>query len=374
MKNKENNCVDPEHLALLVVTRLHVRQRVEATEIIRKAKHEDLVKELCQKFKEINLALNSRSIREELHDHFTKTIRAGVGVLTILDSEYPKQLKEIYDPPLILYYVGDLSAELLQKPMVAVVGSRQADKEGINIALEFSEALARAGICVVSGLALGIDGAAHRGAAKAENCSTISVLGNALPDIMPRTNHRVATEILASRGLILSQFEINTPVFATNFLDRNRVIAGLCRGTLVVQAIERSGSLVTARFSNESGREVFVVPGSIKNHRYKGSHKLIRDGATIVTHAKEIIEILQESDRTLFNNQGQNQEVGSIKSNGKIKTHNPITKILYRHGEMSIEELKQKLNNPTNFATEMLELELNDEITRLPGNRVGLVS
>lgn len=205
-----------------------------------------------------------------------------------LDDRWPSKLGEVAAAPIALYAIGDI--DLLSVPQLAIVGSRNPTAAGRDAALEFGKHLAAQGIAVTSGLALGIDAAAHEGALAAKG-HTIAVCGTGLDRVYPRRNHDLAKQI-AEHGLLLSEFPIGTPVMAHNFPKRNRIISGLSLGTLVVEAAVRSGSLITARYASEQGREVFAMPGSIHNPLARGAHKLIRDGAKLVENASHILEEL----------------------------------------------------------------------------------
>lgn len=214
--------------------------------------------------------------------------QAGNHILTLADATYPQALLTAADPPVLLYAKGRV--DLLNRPAVAIVGSRNATKQGEANAAAFAVSLAGAGLTVVSGLAAGIDAAAHRGAL-AENASTIAVIGTGGDRIYPARNADLAREI-AEKGVILSEFPLGTPPIAANFPRRNRLIAGLSRGCLVVEAARQSGSLITARLSIEAGREVFALPGSIHSPQSKGCHALIKQGAKLVESAQDILEEL----------------------------------------------------------------------------------
>ena len=205
------------------------------------------------------------------------------------DKNYPRLLKEITDPPEILYILGSLPDENL--PKIAIVGTRKATANSCLIARKISKELSEAGMIVVSGLAMGIDTAAHEGAVSAKT-KTIAVLGNGLNTIYPAQNQNLAKKIIEFGGAIISEYSPDEPAYPVNFLRRNRIISGLSIATVVVEAPLRSGSLVTARLALEQGREVFVVPGPANSFNYAGSHLLIRDGARLVASAKEILEDL----------------------------------------------------------------------------------
>ncbi|HTH94492.1 MAG TPA: DNA-processing protein DprA [Rhodocyclaceae bacterium] len=214
---------------------------------------------------------------------------AGNHILTLADSAYPQALLTSNDPPPLLYAKGRV--ELLQQTMLSVVGSRNATRQGELDAEAFATHLSHAGLAVVSGLALGIDAAAHRGGLKGKG-STIAVIGTGIDRIYPARNADLARHI-AEQGVILSEFPLGTGPLAHNFPRRNRIIAGLGLGCLVIEAAERSGSLITARLAAEAGREVFAIPGSIHSALARGCHKLIRQGAKLVESAEDILEELK---------------------------------------------------------------------------------
>ena len=205
------------------------------------------------------------------------------------DAEYPQPLLEIGEAPAVLYCVG--RRELLGRPAIAIVGSRNATPQGLADAQAFAATLSAAGLTIVSGLAEGIDAAAHRGGL-AHPASSIAVVGTGPDRVYPAANRRLAHE-LASRGLIVSEFLPGTPARKHHFPRRNRLVSGLARGVLVVEATLSSGSLITARLAGEQGREVFALPGSIHSPFSKGCHKLIRDGAKLVETAQDILCELQ---------------------------------------------------------------------------------
>ena len=218
----------------------------------------------------------------------------GNRVCTLADADYPSLLLNIPDPPLMLYAKG--SFELLAQNAVAVVGSRNATAQGVKNAEQFALALSRSGLHTVSGLALGIDAAAHRGslqgnAESVDSGSTIAVIGTGIDIVYPARNRELAHQIAAA-GCIVSEYALGTPAIAANFPRRNRIISGLARGTLVVEAAAQSGSLITARMASEQGREVFAIPGSIHSPLAKGCHQLIRQGAKLVESAQDILEEL----------------------------------------------------------------------------------
>lgn len=212
----------------------------------------------------------------------------GNQVLTLGDGGYPKALLDIPDPPLMLYAKGCIG--LLNAPAVAVVGSRNATAQGLINAEKFSEALSEAGLTIISGLALGIDTSAHHGGLRGKG-STVAVIGTGADIVYPARNRELAHRI-AETGCIISEYMLGTSAVAANFPRRNRIISGLARGVLVVEAAARSGSLITARMAGDQGRDVFAIPGSIHSPLAKGCHLLIKQGAKLVESAQDILEEL----------------------------------------------------------------------------------
>ena len=210
-------------------------------------------------------------------------------IVTLADTEYPQALLQTPDPPPLIYVKG--RRELLNQPSLAVVGSRNATAQGKLTAESFATALSNAGLCIVSGMALGIDAAAHRGGL-AGLSSTIAIVGTGLDKVYPARNRDLAHAI-ADKGVIVSEFALGTPPLAANFPRRNRLISGMTRGCLVVEAALSSGSLITARIANELGKDVFAIPGSIHSTLSKGCHVLIKQGAKLVDDASDILTELR---------------------------------------------------------------------------------
>jgi DNA processing protein len=209
----------------------------------------------------------------------------GNQLLTLADEAYPALLLEIPDPPLLLYAKGRTA--LLNQPSLAIVGSRNASAQGAAHARQFAQALSAAGLTIVSGLALGIDTAAHEGALL-DGGATVAVIGTGADIVYPARNHALAHRI-AELGCIISEYPLGTPALPANFPRRNRIISGLARGTLVVEAAAQSGSLITARLAAEQGRDVYAIPGSIQSPLARGCHDLIRQGARLVENAHDIL-------------------------------------------------------------------------------------
>ena len=215
---------------------------------------------------------------------------ANNHIVTLADSDYPQALLNIPDPPLLLYVKGRL--DLLNRSALAIVGSRNATPQGISNAEAFARSLSEAGLCIISGLAHGIDAAAHRGALRGQGNhqgSSIAVVGTGLDKVYPAANRDLA-HALAQQGAIVSEFPLGTPPLAANFPRRNRLISGMSIGCLVVEASLQSGSLITARLALEQGRDVFAIPGSIHAPQSKGCHALLKQGAKLVEAAQDILE------------------------------------------------------------------------------------
>lgn len=276
-------------------------------------------------------------------------------LVTFSDEHYPQALLQIADPPPILYAKGNV--DLLSQPAIAIVGSRNATAQGEKNAEDFASALCHAGLCVVSGMALGIDGAAHRGALKAGG-ATIAVVGTGL-DIVYPAKHRDLAHQIAQHGLILSEFPIGTPSRAQNFPRRNRLISGLSLGTLVVEANIQSGSLITAKLAAEQGREVFAIPGSIHSPVSKGCHQLIKQGAKLVDNIQDIVDELG----IFTTNSSQNfSSVTPVETNPVLDSmgFDPIgMDVLIERSGLTSE----------NLSAILLVLELENKIASLPGGR-----
>lgn len=209
-----------------------------------------------------------------------------VDIFLLEDEGYPSVLREIPNPPLAIYVKGNLKKE---NPRISIVGTRKVTEEGKSMGREFGEKLASQGFTIVSGLAFGLDKAAHEGALEA-NGHTIAVLANGLNFVYPKSNELLAKKIIQKGGALISEYPVDFEPMPFRFLERNRIVSGLSRGTIVIEAPNESGSLVTARFALEQNRDVFVVPGPITHPNYKGSHELIRSGATLITGIDHILE------------------------------------------------------------------------------------
>jgi DNA processing protein len=275
-------------------------------------------------------------------------------LITLADIDYPKALLEIPDPPPLIYAKGQ--KKWLNTPGIAIVGSRNASPQGEKNAEDFSQALANHGYTIISGMALGIDGAAHRGALKATG-ATIAVVGTGL-DIVYPSRHRELAHQIVEQGLILSEFPLGTPSRAQNFPRRNRIISGLAMGCLVVEANIQSGSLITARLAAEQGREVFAIPGSIHSPVSKGCHQLIKQGAKLVDNIQDIVDELGAITRVNISTELQIP----LEANPLLDSmgFEPVTMevLLGRSGLTS-----------DNLSAMLLMLELESKVASLPGGR-----
>ena len=281
--------------------------------------------------------------------------RPGNSILTLADADYPRMLLEIADPPPLLYATG--RTELANRPALAIVGSRNATAQGVRNAEQFARAFSSAGLTVVSGLALGIDAAAHRGALEGEG-STIAVLGTGPDIVYPRQHVELAARI-AETGLLLSEFPLGTAGAAGHFPRRNRLISGLSRGCLVVEAALASGSLITARAGAEQGREVFAIPGSIHSPLSKGCHALIKQGAKLVESSDDVL-----SELTGF------QRLGAASTRDGVPVPDSIDPLLEHMGfdPIDVDSLCARTGmSAERVSAELLRLELGGRVASLPG-------
>lgn len=281
------------------------------------------------------------------------------------DTDYPRMLLGIHDPPPVLYVRGERA--LLNRPAIAVVGSRNATAQGRETARAFAHALSSAGLTIISGLALGIDAAAHRGGLDADGRS-IAVIGTGCDRVYPATNRDLARR-LAEHGAIVSEFALGTPPLRGNFPRRNRIISGLARGVLVVEATLASGSLITARFAAEQDRDVFAIPGSIHSPFSKGSHRLIKDGAKLVETADDVLEEwamrVPTSSARPADRPGSSAEDGDAARVLAALGHDPA----------GVDQLVERCRLPAErVAVALVELELAGSIASLPGGRYERVS
>ncbi|MDP3761298.1 MAG: DNA-processing protein DprA [Ramlibacter sp.] len=285
-------------------------------------------------------------------------------VLTLADSAYPPGLLQTEDPPLMLYVAGRIPPAW---PVgIAVVGSRNPTPQGLGNARQFSRSFAQAGLTVVSGLALGVDGAAHEGAlegAAPGQLATIAVVGTGLDRVYPRQHLELARRI-AERGLLVSEYPLGTPPLAPNFPRRNRIISALSQGTVVVEAALRSGSLITARQAAEQGREVFAIPGSIHSPQSRGCHWLLKQGAKLVESAQDVLEELPLPEGHKLTGTARHPDAAAARD------EEPEDALLTALGfdPVSLDALVARTGiAPADLQARLLEFELDGEVARLPG-------
>lgn len=295
------------------------------------------------------------------------------SILVLGDPQYPALLLETEDPPLLLYllgarrFVGHEGQPFPEHTCLAVVGSRNPSAQGEQNALQFARTLRASGLTVVSGLALGVDAAAHEGALASTHDrdatpATIAVVGTGLDRVYPRRNLELAHRI-AAQGLLVSEYPLGTPPLPANFPKRNRIIAGLSQGTLVVEAAPASGSLITARLASEQGREVFAIPGSIHAPQSRGCHALIRQGAKLVESAQDVMEELRAPAQASLLDAQHRPEPATTPAA-------PETPLLLALGydPVGLDALQARTGLPTpELQVQLLELELGGSIARLPG-------
>lgn len=284
-------------------------------------------------------------------------------ILTLTDPEYPSLLKNIAAPPPILYVRGDL--EYLRIPQIAMVGSRNPSTIGVQYAEFFAKHFAHLGFIVTSGLAAGIDAASHIGALAAADGKTIAVLGHGLDRIYPWQHKKLADEII-SRGCLVTEFPIHTEPLAHNFPRRNRIISGLSLGVLVVEARLESGSLITAKYAAEQGREVFAIPGAINNPKVMGCHQIIRQGAKLVEKPEDVLEEL-----TALLNYVIRDKKATANTQGLKVTLSAAQQGLLQHVNYETTNIDKVIYNSGLSASEvgsiLMELELNGFIAAVPG-------
>ncbi|OGZ00493.1 MAG: DNA protecting protein DprA [Candidatus Liptonbacteria bacterium RIFCSPLOWO2_01_FULL_45_15] len=256
-------------------------------------------------WEEIFEKLSGKGVKAEPEKEWMKLEKCGIRMIFSEESVFPEFLREIYWPPLAVYVKGETA--FLKNPAVAIVGTRKATEDGIEIARQFGRELAEAGITVVSGLAFGIDAAAHRGCLDVGG-KTVAVLPRGLDEVYPKSNERLAEEIIAAGGAVISEYPPGIPPLPHRFIERNRIVSGLSLGTVVIEVPERSGALATARFASEQNREVFVVPGPAGHRNFSGSHKLIRSGARLVSKPSDVLEDLNIIEPSEERDDGKTEE------------------------------------------------------------------
>ncbi len=288
--------------------------------------------------------------------------KSGCHILSLADSLYPSLLKEIPDPPPLLFVRGH--PEVLSLPQLAIVGSRNPSAGGRQIAQEYARQLAQTGLTITSGLALGIDSASHEGAL--QEGFTVAVAGTG-PDRIYPARHRELAHRIVEQGAIISEFPLGTPPLAGNFPRRNRIISGLSLGTLVVEAALKSGSLISARLASEQGREVFAIPGSIHNPLSRGCHALIRQGAKLVENITDILEELGPLASLALEGIAQELKAADQVNADSANTQDPVIEKM-GFEPISIDVLVERCGlTPEKVSSMLLSLELQGRVTSTGG-------
>ncbi|MFW5971987.1 MAG: DNA-processing protein DprA [Bacillota bacterium] len=317
-------------------------------------------------------SLAKKIVKQRLNINIKKLVEVlkekDINYITLNDEKYPENLKNIYDPPPVLFYKGVLNFDY---PAVSIIGSRRSTTYGRKTAERLAYELSERGITIISGMARGIDTQAHLGALKAKG-RTFAVLGSGLDVIYPPENKELFQEI-QENGLVLSEYPPGVDPLPGNFPQRNRIISGLSRGILVIEAARRSGSLITANLALEQGRELFALPGNINRPQSQGTNKLIRDGAVMVTSVDDIVEELY-----LYKNSETNKTANKTGNDKKLKTHYPelsvkeqkIINLFQNETELTIEQIIDLSNEKAGkINTILLKLELKGIISRSAGKK-----
>jgi len=292
-----------------------------------------------------------------IDEDLTWLIQPNNTIITIYDKIYPQQLKEIPDPPPILFIRGN--PDILSSPQIAMVGSRNPSSLGKETAFNFAKILSQSGFVITSGLALGIDAASHQGALNA-NGTTIAVAGTGLDRVYPALHKDLATEIM-NVGALVSELPLGTTAKANHFPRRNRIISGLCQGLLVVEAAKQSGSLITARMALEQNREVFAIPGSIHNPLARGCNALIREGAKLVETTQDILEEFNH-----YNQVDKNKTLMNAQSLLDLEQQTLLNLVMF--SPTSIDNLVETSGQPVEIISSMLLiLELQGYLEATPG-------
>lgn len=319
-------------------------------------------------------SIATRELYDRADAEIGKVRQLGGEILVLDDGVYPQLLRETYDPPVVLYMKGAWS-ECLDRPCIAIVGSRRCSTYGQNAALMLSRELAQRGVTIISGLARGIDAAAHRGALEAGGL-TVAVMGTGLDQVYPRDHKKLADEILKHNGALVTQFPLGTPPVSENFPYRNRVISGLSLGTVVVEAAENSGSLITARLAMEQNREVFAVPGNITSRNSFGTNYLIKGaGAKLVQQWQDVAsELPAEIAAQLLPPPSRKKEKSELVDQLQLtpsdlnEHERAIFKLLTTDTPKQIDTLAESTRlSITQLAAALLTLEMRELIRALPG-------
>jgi DNA processing protein len=309
---------------------------------------------------------------EMAYDEMGRVAASGVSIVCLDDSNYPAQLRQIYDPPLILYVRGNVEA--IAQPGIAVVGTRHPTPYGLGMAERLACDLANRGLVIFSGLARGVDAAAHRGAINAKG-KTVAVFGTGVDIIYPKENTRITEQILTLGGALISEFAMNTFAAPQNFPIRNRIISGISIGVLVVEAAEYSGTRITSRCALEQNREVFAVPGNVTNKNSWGPNTLIKQGAKLTATWEDVWEELPSAVRlvltTSTGDESQTGKTASLFGDSELPPHErKILKLLKADEAVHIDEIVEFLEldmSSSEIFAALFELELAGKVKQMPG-------
>lgn len=312
--------------------------------------------------------IKSAAPREKAVREIERLAQLNGTALTLIDDRYPRLLRETYDPPIVIYCLGSFASAFAQ-PIVAVVGSRRCSTYGRNVAEKLSRELGERGVTVVSGLARGIDSAAHRGALEGGGL-TVGVMGTGLDGVYPKENRKLAGRI-AEQGALVTEFPLATPPVSQNFPFRNRVISGLAFCVLVIEGAERSGSLITARLAYEQGRDVLAVPGNITSPKSFGPNYLIKDGAKLVQTWHDVVEELPlEIKSAMLAAERGEQRIPQIRVEEVVLSdlERRVLRLLSVDEAIHIDQLMSKAGMGSgDLMAALLKLEMQDRIRQLPG-------
>jgi DNA processing protein len=318
-------------------------------------------------------ALGTGQSLESAQEEMTKAVAMGARIIHCEDAAFPPRLKQIYDPPLVLYMRGNI--DVLSSPGIAIVGTRHPTPYGIGMAERLACDLAARGLCIFSGLARGVDAAAHRGAIHAKG-KTVAVFGTGVDVIYPRENNRIADQILSLNGALISEFPMGQFGAPQNFPIRNRIISGLAIGVLVVEAAEYSGTRITARCALEQNRDVFAVPGNVTNKNSWGPNTLIKQGAKLAATWEDIWEELPQDVRLALDpsasHESQQQGTASLFKDDEISSPHERRILAVLKADVAtqideiVERLEPELSSSEIFAA-LFELELSGKVKQLPG-------
>lgn len=341
-------------------------QHFKTPEAILKASKTQLLSVPDISSRAVKILLDHKEFEHSAQTRLAQVQDSEYGVVVLTQPEYPALLKEIPDPPALLFYDGTLDSTA---PCISIVGSRNATRYGMDAARDLAGRLTAFGFTIVSGMALGVDTAAHQGALENETGQTIAVLGSGLDHIYPRHNRPLYCRI-RQQGAVISEFFPDTAPLAANFPRRNRIIAGLSCGTVVVEAAQKSGSLITARLTGEYNREVFAVPGSIKSSKSRGTHHLIKQGARLIENEMDIIDELSQFVHATYTAPAS-EPTKNKPAMDKIQT------MVYKHLDLypgHIDHITAASGlTSAQVSAALLDLELSGLIVRHPGNKFSIL-